>query len=100
VWAALIVAQVVHALHVEIAGRAGVDLFDVSMALLVQYLPRFAKQGIDPIALFVAYGKQAHFIRPSKRTKIVAPLIPPEALAPLPPDTLLFRKPHYAHRRC
>jgi hypothetical protein len=100
VWAALIVAQVVHGLHVEIAGRAGVDPFDVSIALLVEYLPRFAKQGLDPVLMFIEYGRQARFIRPSSRTKIVAPLIPPEALLPLPPNTLLLREPRYAHRNC
>lgn len=100
VWAALIVAQVVHGLQVEVAGRAGVDRFAVSLALLVQYLPRFAKQGLDPVAAMVERGKQAHFIRPSQRTQIVAPHIPPEALMPLPPDILLWREPRYAHRRC
>jgi len=98
VWAALIVAQVVHGLQVEIAGRAGVDPFEVSIALLVQYLPRLAKQGKDPVAFFVERGRHAHFIRPSNRTQIVAPTIPPDALAPLPPNTLLIREPRYAHR--
>jgi hypothetical protein len=100
VWAALIVAQVVHGLQVEIAGRAGVDPFEVSIALLVQYLPRLAKQGKDPIAFFVERGRHAHFIRPSNRTKIVAPTIAPDDIAPLPPNTPLLRNARYAHRNC
>ncbi len=99
-WAALIVAQVVHGLQVEIAGRAGVDTFDVSIALLVEYFPRLAKDGIDPVTFFVERGVQAKFIRPSKRTKIEVPLILPEKLTPLPPGTLLSREARYAHRRC
>ena len=35
VWAVLIIAQILQALRVESAGRAGVDPFEVSMALLV-----------------------------------------------------------------
>jgi hypothetical protein len=99
-WAALIVAQVVHGLQVEIAARAGVDIFDVSIALLVEYFPRLAKDGIDPVAFFVEYGKQARLIRPSQRTKIEVPLIPPTERVPLPPALVLFREPRYAHRNC
>lgn len=99
-WAALIVAQVVQGLQVEIAGRAKVDPFDVSLALLVAYLPRLAKQGLDPLAFFVERGEQARFIRPSTRTKIQAPHIPPDQITPLPPDFVLTRTARYAHRRC
>ena len=100
VWAVLIIAQILHALQLEIAGRAGVEPFDVSMHLLVQYLPRLAAAGQDPVTTFIEYGRQARFIRPSTRIKVQAPEIPPDQIAPLPPNLLLERKPRYAQRKC
>jgi Transposase DDE domain len=100
VWAALCIAQILHALRLEIAGRAGVAPFDVSLALLVEYLPRYARAGQDPLALFVAEGRRAGFIRPSTRAVIRAPAIPPAQLAPLPPGLVLVRPPRYAQRKC
>lgn len=100
VWAVLIIAQVLQALRLEIAGRAGVDPFEVSLPLLVEYLPRFAAYGVDPVAVFVEQGRALGFIRPSSRTVIVAPDIPAADLIPLPPDLLLVRPPRYAHRNC
>lgn len=95
-WAVLIISQILQALRLEIAGRAEVHPFDVSMKLLIQYLPSLAAQGIDPITLFVERGREARFIRPSSRLKTNAPVIPPHRLIPLPRDTLLSRKPRYA----
>jgi Transposase DDE domain len=100
VWATLCIAQILHALHLEVAGRAGVDPFEVSLALLVEYFPQLARDGHDPVAFFVEHGRRAGFIRPSTRTRIRAPRIPPEALAPLPPDLALVRPARYARRKC
>jgi len=100
VWAVLIISQILHALRLEIAGRAAVDPFEVSLALLVEYLPRWATDGDDPVALIVTRGRALGFIRPSTRTRSDAPHIPRDHLIPLPPDTSLERTPHYAHRRC
>ena len=92
-WATLCVAQILHARHLEVAGRAGVDPFAVSLALLVEYFPQLARDGQDPVQVFVERGRQAGFIRPSTRTRIQAPPLPPEALVPLPPGTPLTRSP-------
>ncbi len=100
VWAVLIIAQILQALQLEIAGRAGVDPFDVSLALLVQYLPQYAYTGQDPVAVFVTEGRALGFIRPSRRTQVRAPVIPPDQLTPLPPDLSLVRTPRYAQRKC
>lgn len=100
VWAVLTIAQIVQAMRMEIAGRAGVDPFEVSMALLVEYLPRYARTGADPVAAFVARGRLAGFIRPSTRTIIHAPHIPPDAIVPCPSDLARVRTPRYAERRC
>jgi hypothetical protein len=100
VWAVLIIAQVVQALQMEIAGRAGVKVEEVSMALMVEYLPQFTARGLDGVAEFVEQGRRVGFIRPSSRTKVKAPVIDPGCLVPVPPELVLVRKPRYAHRKC
>ena len=100
VWAALIISQILQALHMEIAGRAGVDPAEVSLALLVRYLPFFAQKGHDPVDFFVKYGREAHFIRPSRRIQRQAPDVPPDQIRPLPPNLPLVRIPRYAQRKC
>jgi hypothetical protein len=98
VWAVLIIAQILQALRLEIAGRAGVDPFDVSLPLLVAYLPRWAAQGHDPVARAVALGRGMRLIRPSRRLARPTPAIDPADLALPPPDLILERRPRYAHR--
>jgi hypothetical protein len=100
VWAVLTIAQVVQALRVEIAGEAGVDPFEVSVPLLVEYLPLLLEQGEDPVAFFVAEGRRLAFIRPSARTTIHAPILPPTEIRPRPPDLVLLREPRYAGKDC
>lgn len=100
VWAVLTIAQVVQALRLEIAGRAGVDPVEVSLPLLVEYVPRLLADGVDPVALFVTEGRRLQFIRPSPRTVIHAPVLPPEEILPRPPDLVLLREPRYAERTC
>ncbi len=100
VWAVLIIAQILQALRVEIAGRAEVDVFEVSMALLVVYLPQFTAQGLDGVAEFVAQGRRLRFLRPSTRTQVQAPVLDLATYAPLPPDLDLTRTPRYAERKC
>jgi hypothetical protein len=98
VWAVLIIAQILQALRKEIAGRAGVDVFDVSMPLLVEMLPRFLADGMDPVEEFVRNGRSGGMIRPSRRRKLILPKIDPAALVPLPAGTPIERKPRYAHK--
>lgn len=94
-WAVLTIAQIVQALRLEIAARAGVAVFDVSIALLVQYLPVFAQRGEDPVAVFVARGRDAGFIRPHRRIQIRTP-DPPLAYAWSWQPIDLERTPRYA----
>lgn len=102
VWAVLIISQILQALRLEVAGRAGVDPFDVSLPLLVQYLPWWMsdRRAEDPLETILRDGRRTGFIRPSRRTRVEAPTIPREAITPLPPDTPLHRPPRYAARRC
>lgn len=100
VWAVLTIAQVLQALRVLVAAAADVDPFDVSMALLVRYLPQYARRGGDPIAAFAADGPRLGFIRPSRRIRIAAPRVPDARLRPPPAGLALERTPRYAHRNC
>ncbi len=94
VWAVLIIAQIFHALQLEIAAKAQVDPFDVSLHLLVEYLPRW--NDVDFIALIVETGREGGFIRPSRRIRIKTPAIDFANFLPPPPDLPLQRKPRYA----
>lgn len=98
IWAVLIIAQILHALQLEIAGRAGVDPFDVSLPLIVEYIPRWSYSGRDMVALFVERGREAGFIRPSRRIRPDTPFISLSDMRPLPPELVLVRAPHYAER--
>jgi hypothetical protein len=100
VWGVLIIAQILQALRLEIAGRAGVDPFEVSLPLLVRYLPRWAAQGYDPVARAVALGSGMRLIRPSRRTVIEAPTPELSAYTFPPPNLILEREPRYANRKC
>lgn len=98
-WAVFTIAQIVHGLRVEIAARAGVEVYDGSVPLMVRYLPIFAAQGEDPIAAFVARGRAAGFIRPARRVVLEAPE-PPLAHAVSIGPVQVNRIPRYAQRRC
>lgn len=100
VWAVLTIAQLLQALRLEIAGRARVDAFEVSMHLLVEYLPQFAARGLEPLTAFLDNAQTLGFIRPSRRTAVTAPMIPASAIRVPPPDLILTRSSRHAHRNC
>ena len=96
--AVLIISQVLQALRVEIAWRAGVDRFEVSLPLFIKYASWYAKDGRDPVQAFVERGRELGYIRPSRRTVIRAPALPQNYTKP-PTDLVLSRTPRYAGRR-
>ena len=100
VWAVLIIAQILQALRLEIAARAGVDLLEVSLPLLVQSAPQLAAAGRDPVEVFVTEGRRFGFIRASRRTSIQAPTIDPARIIPCPSQRVLLRTPRYANKTC
>jgi hypothetical protein len=100
VWAAFAIAQILMALRQEVAARAGVDPFEVSMKLLIEWLPRLGHRGEDPMEVLLKYGRHAKIIRPSRRLKTSAPTIRDEDIVPLPPDLPLERTPRHSHRKC
>jgi hypothetical protein len=99
VWACLIIAQVLQAIRMEVALRADVDAFEVSLPLLIEALPQFGSQGHDGIVECVRQGRRLGIIRPSTRLRIQAPEIPPEQMTPLPQGTVLCRQPCYRHEK-
>jgi len=99
VWAVLLIAQVLQSLRHAIADAAEVDPFDVSLPLMIEYLPQYAAHHPDPLALFVDEGRRLRFIRPTRRVCIRAPDIPLRAITLPDPDLVLVRTPRYAHRQ-
>jgi hypothetical protein len=97
VWAVLLISQILHALQLEIAAKAGVDPFDVSLPLLVEYLPAWSD--VDFVALVVERGRAAGFIRPSSRIRIQTPPVDLKDYCPVPPDLSLVHEPRYARRK-
>lgn len=97
VWAVLLISQILHALQLEIAAKAGVDPFDVSLPLLVEYLPSWPK--VDFIAMMIERGREAGFIRPSRRIRIQTPPVDLADYRPIPPDLCLVQEPRYARRK-
>jgi len=95
IWAVLIIAQLLQALRMEIAVQANVDPFDVSLPVLVQYVPQFIRQRQNPIDWVLTYGKHLGFIRKSTRLQVVAPSLVPSHLLLLPASLKLTRKACY-----
>jgi hypothetical protein len=100
VWSVLIIAQILHAFQMEIAGLAQVDPFDVSLDLITRYVPRLTAEGKNPIQMIVDRGRNFGFIRPSRRIRPQTPSVDSFKIVPLPPDLILVREPRYAQRRC
>lgn len=93
VWACLIIAHVLQAIRMEVALRADVDAFDVSLPLLIQAFPPFDVQGRDGIAECLRQGRRLGIIGPSTRLRVEAPEILHEQLIPMPKETKLCRPP-------
>ena len=85
VYATLLLAQVVSALRFVIADAAGADVREVSLELLLRWLPEFAAEGQDPIAMFVREGRRLGFIRPFRGAEREVPA-PQASDYQLPPE--------------
>jgi hypothetical protein len=104
VFATLIIAQIVLALRTEVATAAGADVREVSLPLLVRWLPRLATMGRDPLAEFIAAGRRAGYIRPFRGKQWVVPEIAAEHYtvpeAPPPPRPPRYGSRDYHRRKC
>ena len=95
----LILAQVLHALQVEIAAQAGVAVFDVSLHRLLKLLQQASGLRGPLIPQIVEQGRTWGIIRPNSRLLVVAPRIPLRLLTPAPLHLPLWRPPRYAGRK-
>jgi Transposase DDE domain len=100
-YAVLCLAQLVQALRLELAVRAGIDPFEISLPLFLRHLPKLAAAGYaDPLAVLVERGEAAGILRPSRRTTIQTPAVDLATLVPAPPHLLCARTARYANRKC
>ena len=82
-WCCLILAQVYHALQVEIAGEAGGEDFDVSLGVLIRLTPHWLAPGLSPLQQAVRPGQDIKLIRPNTRSPVQVPWIDPSRVVPL-----------------
>lgn len=100
IWACLILAQLFHAFQVEMAARADVEPYDVSLDLIIRLVPRLWQQGVDPMAFLLEHGRAMQVIRPSSRLKPLVPHIPLWLIIYPPEEVILVRPPRSARRKC
>jgi hypothetical protein len=96
VYAVFTVAQIILGLRSEIAERAQADVDEVSLDLMIRWLPRFAQSGQDPLQQIAERGRFAKIIRPVTRTKHDLPALALSDYLPAPGDLTLTRTPRYA----
>jgi hypothetical protein len=96
IWATLVIFQIASGFRAELARRAAVSVFDVSMTLLLQRLPRIAQgpQGrADAIGYLVSRGRYGGIIRPARRVALSVPENLP--VDPPPPNLPTTRPSRY-----
>ena len=97
IFATFIIAQIVLSLRAEVARQARVDLEEVSLPLLLRWLPWLAHDGHDALAEFVRRGREAGYLRPTRRGRWEV-LRPEAADYQLPPEPPPSRTPRYGNR--
>ncbi len=101
-WATVILAQILHALQVQVAAESGVEPFDVSLELLWRYLPKLsqlsAQHGQSLLQVIKQLGVTLGLIRPGTRIRRQVPQIGWRDLTPVPIDLVWLREPRYAHK--
>jgi len=96
VYAVFTVAQIILGLRAEIADRAQAEVEEVSLDLMIRWLPRFAQAGQDPVQQIAEHGRFAKIIRPVHWTKHDLPDLTLSDYLPAPGDLILTRTPRYA----
>ncbi|MBA2287481.1 MAG: IS4 family transposase, partial [Ktedonobacteraceae bacterium] len=101
-WAVVILAQIMHALQVQVAVESGVETCDVSLELLWRYWPEICQQaqrsGRTLTETIREIGPSLGLIRPSTRLKRLVPQIDWRELTPVPIDLVWIRPPRYAKK--
>ncbi|MDQ2907579.1 MAG: IS4 family transposase [Chloroflexota bacterium] len=101
-WAIVILAQMLHALQVQVAVESGVQTFDVSLEVLWRYWPDLSQQartsGRTLTETIREIGPSLGLIRPSTRLRRLVPQIDWQELTPVPIDLVWIRPPRYAKK--
>jgi hypothetical protein len=98
VFATLIIAQVVLSLRNEVAQLAKASLREVSLPLLIRWVPELARDGQDPVLTLAKYGRSAGIIRPFRGKAYDLPRVKLEDYS-LPIERPPPRKPRYPPER-
>lgn len=91
----LIVAQLLNATRLLIAAEQGCDPFDVSLPLLLKYVPKMIIKRQHPVIWVKIHGPDLGFFRPSSRYQVVVPDPPLCDYISPPPDLRFTRLGHY-----
>lgn len=95
VWGTALIAQIAFATRQELATRAEVDVFDISLSLLVKVMPDMLARGVgDVLDQIVARRDYGGIIRKSRRKSVVIP--DGLRITPPPADLVTWRTPRYA----
>jgi hypothetical protein len=97
-WAAIILAQVLASLRFQLAEAAEVEVFDVSIEILIDLLKQLTHSPRPLLGRLVERGRFWKLIRPHNRQSREVPRVAQEQITPLPPETVLVRPARYAHR--
>src|SRR5262249_5981901 len=92
IWSTLVLAQVFHALQVEIAAQAGVEVYDVSVDLLTRLVPQWIARGLSAVEHAVRFGREMGLIRPNTRHQVQVPWVDPSWVQSPPPSAIVPRK--------
>ncbi len=82
----LMVSQLLHATRLLIAAEEGCDPFDVSLPLLVKYVPTLLARRTHPVVWACRYGHDLGIFRPSSRYQVLVPDPALSAYVFPPPD--------------
>jgi Transposase DDE domain len=98
IWGTLLIAQVALVLRLQLALRARVAVFDVSLPLLLHDLPRYVARGEpDVLGTIAARGRYGGIIRPSRRKRLEVPTNLP--WTPPPKGLRRIQIPRYAGKQ-
>ncbi|GAC1349413.1 MAG: hypothetical protein NVSMB27_22330 [Ktedonobacteraceae bacterium] len=89
VWVVLLLASLYQRLRWYLAGQLGLDPFELSLPLLLKYLPTMLEYEEGPLSWLRCYGRRLRLIRPSSRCVILLADIPEDQFV-LPPDDLVL----------
>lgn len=96
--ATLVLAQVVQAFRLEVAQQADAHVREVSLPLLLRWLPELAAAGVDPVAVIAQRGRLSGLIRPVRDRDYAVPVV--AALAyDVPPELPPPRTARYAKKQ-